>query len=256
LTVRSRHRCLDVSELVYNFGPFQLQPKAALLLESGKPVRIGARALAILTVLVERAGEVIGQNEIIAAVWPDTTVDDSNLRVHLVVLRKLLGEGSGGGRYIVNVPGRGYRFVATVTGTGSPQAFERPLPNLPAQLTELVGREEFVRKVVDDLRRRRRLITVVGAGGIGKTSLALAVAHELGGGFRDGAYFVDFTSLTDPGHVPRAVAAALNLPLLSEQHLPALISFLRDKYLLLVLDNCEHVIDATALLVEALLTPA
>ena len=98
---------------IVSFGPFHLSSAERLLKRDGRPIRLGGRALDLLIALVGRAGEVVGQRELISCIWPDVTVEDANLRVHLAALRKALGDGREGARYIVNVPGRGYSFVAS-----------------------------------------------------------------------------------------------------------------------------------------------
>src|SRR5882672_9121934 len=99
---------------VVSFGPFQLLPAQHLLLEGEAPVRLGSRALAILTALAERPGELVTKGELMGRVWPDTFVDDAALRVHVSALRRALGDGQAGRRFVANVPGRGYQFVAPV----------------------------------------------------------------------------------------------------------------------------------------------
>jgi predicted ATPase/DNA-binding winged helix-turn-helix (wHTH) protein len=241
-------------EAIYTFGPFQLRPQQGSLLRKNRAVRIGSRALAILTVLVERAGEVVGTQELVERVWPDTTVAEANLRVHLVALRKALRETGQDPRYIVNVPGQGYRFTAPVTRRAPPSA-EESRATLPAVLTSLVGRAPEIRAIVSALTRRR-FVTIVGAGGIGKTSTALSIANEIAPRYEDGVYFVDLTPLTDPELVPMTLAAALGLPVLATTHVSAIARHLRDRLALIVLDNCEHVVDSAATLVEALLKAA
>src|SRR5687768_16489019 len=102
-------------EQVLVFGPFQLFRERKMLLEDLRPVRLGGRALDLLVALVERAGEVVGKNELITYAWPNTVVEENNLLVHIAAIRKLLGDGQRGARFIVNVAGRGYSFVAPVT---------------------------------------------------------------------------------------------------------------------------------------------
>src|SRR5271167_4705516 len=103
-----------MDEPAISFGPFRLFPAQRLLLEGDRPVRLGSRALDILTALVERAGEVVGKNELIARAWPTTTVEEGNLKLQVSALRRALGDGQGGHRYVVTVPGRGYNFVAHI----------------------------------------------------------------------------------------------------------------------------------------------
>src|SRR5438445_1947397 len=163
----------------FSFGPFHLIPTQRLLLEDEKPLRLGSRALDILIALVERPGELVSKRELIARVWPDTVVIEANLTVHVAALRRVLGDGHGGNRYLVNIPGRGYRFVAPV------EVLEEPTPsalhttaaervhNLPAPVTHLIGRADIVSTLAARLSGQR-FLTIVGPGGIGKTSVALA----------------------------------------------------------------------------------
>src|SRR5690242_9170431 len=104
-----------MDEQAISFGPYRLLPTQRLLLEGGKPVRLGSRALDILAALVERAGEVVGKEELIARAWPQTFVEESNLKIQVSALRRALGDGQAGRRYVATVPGRGYNFVAPVS---------------------------------------------------------------------------------------------------------------------------------------------
>ena len=168
-------------ERAISFGPFRLLPDRRLLLDGDKPVRLGSRALDVLIALVEHPGEVVGKDELMARVWPDTFVEEGNLKFQVGALRRTLG---GGNRYLVNIPGRGYCFVASVALADGPR--QSPLQaaatehahNLPAQLTRLVGRADIVSRLAG-LLPRQRFLTIVGPGGIGKTSVALAVAEAL-----------------------------------------------------------------------------
>src|SRR6516162_866523 len=170
------------SERAISFGPFRLVPTQRLLLEGDNPVRGGTRALDILTALVERPGELVGKDELIARVWRGTFVEEGNLKFQVGALRRALGDGRGGRRYIATSAGQGYRFVAPVSVAQAPAA--APLPaaptrqnhNLPQQLTRLIGRADAVSRIVARLQRHR-LLSIVGPGGIGKTSVALAVAE-------------------------------------------------------------------------------
>src|SRR3954463_633832 len=104
-----------MDEPAISFGPYRLLASRRLLLEGDKPVRLGSRAFDILAALVERAGEVVGKGELVSRAWPGTFVDESNLKIQVSALRRALGDGQGGRRYVVTVPGRGYNFVAPVS---------------------------------------------------------------------------------------------------------------------------------------------
>jgi predicted ATPase/DNA-binding winged helix-turn-helix (wHTH) protein len=243
-----------------SFGPFRLLATQRLLLEGDKPVRLGSRAFDILATLVERAGEVVGKEELIARAWPQTFVEDANLKIQVSALRRVLGDGQAGHRYVVTVPGRGYNFVAPVRLEAPSRA---PPPatvmaaghNLPFAVTRMIGREETVASLVSRLSRQR-LVTVVGPGGIGKTTVALAVAERLIAGYEHGVWLVDLAPLADSRLVPTAVASVLGLELRTENPLQGLVAGLRGKRMLLLLDTCEPVIDAAASLAAAVLSGA
>lgn len=239
-----------------SFGPFSLYPGERLLLHDGAPVQLGSRALDILIVLVERAGEVIGNRELVARVWPNITVDESSLRVHISGLRKALGDGQGAARYVTNIPGRGYCFVAPVSRTTeagtpnvAPNNVARLASRLPGPLARMIGRDEAV-KTISAQVMADRFVTIVGAGGMGKTTIAIAVAHGLLRKFEEAVVFVDLVAITDPRLVAGTIAATLGLAVQASDPVPSLIASLAERKLLLVLDNCEHVVDTVAPLAE------
>ena len=248
-----------MAERTISFGPFRLLPSQRLVFEGDNPIRLGSRALDILIALVEHAGELVGKDDLVARVWPGTFVEEGNLKVHVAALRRALG---GGNRYLVNVPGRGYSFVAPVAIAEGPRqappqavASTKREHNLPGILGRMIGRGDIVRTLTRRLPDQR-LITLVGPGGVGKTTLAVAVADRQIEAYEHGVWLVDLSPVSDPRLVPTALAGVLGLEIRSGNPLPGLTAALRDKRMLLVLDNCEHVIDAAAGLAVAILRAA
>jgi predicted ATPase/DNA-binding winged helix-turn-helix (wHTH) protein len=241
--------CSEIS-----FGPFKLYPEERLLLEADKAVHIGSRALDILIAIVENPSQLVSKEDLMAKVWPNLHVEPANLTVHIAALRRILGDGRNGNRYLVNIPGRGYRFVATVAKAeqfASAQVVDRSRANnLPAQVTRLVGRADTLIVVTAHLLEER-LVTIVGPGGIGKSSLALAVAEQACGMFAHGAWHIDLAPLSDASSVPNAIMSALGL--VTSGGNASLVEQLRGKQMLLFLDNCEHVVQAAASTAVAIL---
>lgn len=250
---------LLASQPVAAFGAFHLLPYQKLLLEQGKPVRMGSRAFDILSALVERAGEIISKSELEAVAWPDTFVEESSLRVHIAALRKILGQGDQS-RFIVNVSGRGYCFTAPVEKLNWSAPFEQTASqpvrrSLPAPLTRLIGRDQALKAIIEQAAHRR-LLTITGAGGIGKTTVAVAVADQLSSRHQDGIAFVDLAPTGDGAVLASAIASVIGVALAGSDPVASLVNQLRSRRMLLVLDNCEHLLDAAAPLVEALLAGA
>ena len=194
---------------VLSFGPFSLFVAERMLKKADEPIPLGGRALDILIALAGRAGEVVPHKELISTVWPDVTVEEANLRFQMAALRKALGDGRDGARYISNISGRGYCFVAPVTRSSAKQ----PVPvsgittteqvkKLPPRLTRMVGRDDTVRSLAQQLQMWR-FVSIVGPGGIGKTTVAISVAHRLIDGFHDAVFFIDLAALTHPSSCRR-----------------------------------------------------
>jgi predicted ATPase/DNA-binding winged helix-turn-helix (wHTH) protein len=256
------NECTQLPPRSFAFGPYVLLPERQLLLEGVASVRIGGRAMAILTALVEQAGALVGKRELMARVWPDGLVDDTNLRVNVAALRRALGDGgSRDAKYIATIAGRGYQFIAPVTkGYRSapslpPDATTRRRHNLPIGTTRILGRAQDIDTIRNDLETSRH-VTIVGPGGIGKTTVALAVAEQLLGNFADGVWLVDLALVKDPNLAPNAIATAIGLPAVSANMLTAVCESLRGRELLLVLDSCEHVLDVAVACVNQILVSA
>jgi predicted ATPase/DNA-binding winged helix-turn-helix (wHTH) protein len=238
-----------------SFGPFRLSPIERQLKKGVKTVPLSARALDALVVLIERAGQVVTQRELMSRVWPNITVEEANLRVQIAHLRRALGERSKGARYIVTVPGRGYCFVAPVTFSESASSPSRGggasgrSRGIPPKLTRMVGRDDVVRALSEQLMMWR-FVSIVGSGGIGKTTVAISIAHLLLDEFDGAVFFLDLAALTDAKLVAPTVARALGFMVQSHDPTRSLPEFISDQKILIVLDNCEHLIDAAAMLAE------
>ncbi len=251
--------------MTLKFGRFQVLPHRREFLADGVPVSLGSRAFDVLMVLIDAGGELVTKDEILSRVWPGMVVEEHSLQFHISTMRKVLGEDRG---FIKTISGRGYRLVADITpAAGEQEALAGrgaalsppPLPdaesptNLPAPTSELIGREVELSEA-STLLTAHRLVTLVGAGGIGKTRLGLEVARHLRPNFTNGVWVAELGRLSDPDLVPVTVAAALGLEIAGGGVTPEQVaSALSAKRLLLVLDNCEHVIDAAARMAEALL---
>jgi predicted ATPase/DNA-binding winged helix-turn-helix (wHTH) protein len=243
------------TQKVVSFGPFRLFSSERVLKKADETVKLGSRALDILLVLVEHAGEVVGQRELVAKVWPGIFVEEVTLRVHMTALRKVLETGEGGKRYLANVPGRGYCFVAPTSrdAVGLPTADDFPEAHypLPPLLAQMVGRDEIVSETCHKLTTER-FVTIVGPGGLGKTTVALSVAHTLLPEFFGAVCFVELSPVTDPRLLAPAVVSAFGLPVQSGDPIPGLVGHLRGKPVLLILDGSEHLISEAAALSERL----
>jgi len=244
-----------------SFGPFHLAASERLLTRGGVPVELGSRALDILIVLISAPNEVVSKKDLMSRVWPDVIVEEGSLRFHTASLRKALGDGKDGARYITTIPGRGYCFVAPVSRPGSPRD-DTPVAasnfrhaNLPNRLSRMVGRDEDVLKLSAQLNASR-FVTIVGAGGVGKTTVAIAVGHHLIDAFSGALLFVDLGMLGDADLVTACMASMLGLSVQSNDATPNLIAYLRDKRILLILDTCEHLVEAVAPLAASIIDAA
>ena len=235
---------------ILQFGPYRLVPSKRLLLRGEESVELGGRAFDTLALLVRHCGEVVSRRQILDEVWPDLTVDETNLRAQVAQLRRALGDE--GADYVKNVRGRGYVFVAPVQSVPpSPPAPGAVRGRLPGRLQRLVGRRRALDAIAPQMLACR-FVSLVGAGGIGKTTLAIELAHRLADEFGNQVCYVDLGSLKAPDLVLPTVAVALGYTVNSDDLLPGLSSFVADRRLLLVLDCCEHVIEAAAGLAAAL----
>src|SRR5713226_5531582 len=231
------------------FGPFELNVDESSLRKANQVIPLGGRAYDILIALLENAGDVVGKAELIARAWPDVTVEEGSLRVHLSALRKALGDGQFGNKYIASIQGQGYSFIAPVArlvadhDRGNASA---GMSNLPPALGRMVGRNNVVLEIQGLLQTEQRLITILGAGGIGKTTVALAVGHAALADFSGAAFFVDLSTVSDKEHLIGAIASAVGLDSQLVDPKEALLDFLRPRRVLIILDSCEHLVEKSA----------
>jgi predicted ATPase/DNA-binding winged helix-turn-helix (wHTH) protein len=241
----------------FRFGCFELQPTERRLLDDGRPVALGARAFDLLLALIERRDRLVGKSELLDLVWPGLVVEEANLPVQVSGLRKLIGPQA-----IATVPGRGYRFAMAVaddapTAPVELVSSEEPIArtNVPAAIGALLGRDTDTEALAQWLAEHR-LVTVLGAGGIGKTRLAQAVARAAVCQFSDGVWWVDVAALSSADRVAPGIASAARVQLADGEGLAPLVRTLARRQMLLVLDNCEHLAAEIALIVSAVLAGA
>ena len=251
-----------------SFGPFCLSPSERLLTRGGEPVEIGGRSFDLLVVLTEQPGRVLSKRELLKRVWTDVVVEDGSLRFHMAGLRKLLGDGEDGARYIATQVGVGYAFVAPVERQDVPGVSPAPstveelsarsvasASNIPARLPHLIGREHDV-EFLEERVKGTSLFTIVGSAGVGKTTLAIEIGHQLTPQFDDRVVFIDFGMLENPALVPAMAAGAMGISVHSDDPLAVILGHVRDQPFLLIFDNCEHVIEPAARLVERIIDEA
>jgi predicted ATPase/DNA-binding winged helix-turn-helix (wHTH) protein len=234
------------------FGRFQLQARERRLLIDGRATRLGARAFDLLLALAERPGRLVDKATLIELVWPGLVVQENNLAAQMSALRKLLGE-----EVIATIPGRGYRFVARLEGSAAPQAEPSAAcgptlrTNLPADLPLLLGRSDDLAEL-GALIDRHRLVSVIGAGGVGKSLLTQHVLAARRAAYAHGVCWIELGGLIDASALPGAVAAALGVHGGHGEALAALVSAVSSLTMLIALDNAEHLLADVATLCGAL----
>jgi len=227
--------------VAYRFGHFELRPATRQLLVDHQPASLGARAFDVLLALVERRDRLVPKTELLDLVWPGLVVEENNLMVQVSSLRKILGQES-----IATVPGLGYRFALATMLVGEAATSPSVSNNLPRKASSFIGRQDDVAKLVR-LLAAARLVTLIGPGGVGKTRLSLEVATHVLEEFPDGAWLVELGTIEDPTLVARTVAEAIFDHAESGDRVEdALWANLHRRRLLILLDNCEHLIPACA----------
>jgi predicted ATPase/DNA-binding winged helix-turn-helix (wHTH) protein len=235
---------------IASFGSFRLHATERLLEKNGTPLKLGGRAFDILITLLEHAPEVVSTRGLMRRVWGQLVVDKVTLRVHVAALRKQLGDGDSSVSYITNIPGRGYRYTGAVTwAEATPRKTHTAASQLPREPLLMVGRDTAVRELTA-LLKKERFVSIVGAGGIGKTTIALALAHRMLVEFDGTVHFLDLAAVEDSRLLASLLASQLGLVAVSDQPLPVILTHLREQRMLLVFDSCEHLIGAIAALAE------
>lgn len=249
----------SLSREIITFGDFALSVAERQLLKSGEQIDLGGRAFDLLLALVDRAGDVVSKRELMELVWQGMTVDEVALRVNIASLRKMLGDSGMDPHCIITIPGKGYCFVAPVSRQNarfqsSPELFSARQRHLPPRHPRIVGRQDDVQRLCDQVLSKR-FVTIVGSGGVGKTTVAIEVGHALLPKF-EATMFFDLGPVTDPLLLTSTISSSLGLQAASDDPTRVLIAYLRDRRPLVILDNCEHVIDTVAALAESIFREA
>jgi predicted ATPase/DNA-binding winged helix-turn-helix (wHTH) protein len=254
----------------FAFGPFRLLVARRELLAHGVPVTLGQRAFEILLTFVSRPGQLVTKDDLMAEVWPGVVVEENNIQVHVSAVRKVLATAGDDERYLLTVAGRGYRFVAPVRRESAADLKASPARapdqsaavsadtgvatnNLPQQLTSLIGREAELADIKARLNSHC-LVTLTGSGGVGKTRLVIEAGRSVLDRYPDGVWLAELAPLNDAQLVTSIIGDVLRVSLSAPTGaIETLASALKNKQLLLIVDNCEHVIAEAARVAEALM---
>ena len=252
--LKSKEKYLDMNRCAviferFSFGRCEVSVAQRQIRYCGKVIAVGDRSFEILLTLAKARGRIVSKDELMATVWPQRVVEANTLESHVSSLRKVLGTERGA---IRTIAGRGYQFVADIVGETEDRSLGRET-GLPAKLSPLVGREAAI-STLTQMVESDRLVTLLGTGGIGKTRLAIETARCLASSFPDRVCLAELAKLSSGDHVAMCVATALGfLPADSQILEDRVASVLNDKKVLLVIDNCEHIIEAVARTVATIL---
>lgn len=259
-------------EVQWRFGPFVVRETQRRLERSGEVVRLGFRSFELLLELLKHASKVLTKDDLLSTVWDGVVVEEASVRVQISMLRKVLGRPGAGDdcvEWISNVPLKGYRFNGkvlreciytartnavspAVTASSPPSSTTPAFTKLPTRLTRLIGREADLERLLTTMDASR-IVTVAGPGGIGKTRLAIRAAECHQARTATQTAFIDLSPAVCEDHVTGAVARAVGMPSGTPATTQAIQQQLAGRDVLLLIDNCEHVVNSVAPLIAGLL---
>jgi predicted ATPase/DNA-binding winged helix-turn-helix (wHTH) protein len=227
------------ADMDVSFGQHRVRPRERLLIGPTGPIKLSSRSFDLLWTLLQRPEDVVMKDDLLDAAWPDTTVDENALHVHMSALRKALGPG-----HISTVHGRGYRYTGPLpdaaAATLAASATERR-GNAARFRVDCIARDQE-RTELGDLLARHRLVSILGAGGVGKTTVALAVANDIARNADIAAWVIDLAAVAESGAVENTIVQTLGIPFRpGSDALSSIVDELRGTEVLLVFDNCEHI---------------
>ena len=250
------HLNLPAPPAVIEFGPFRLVPGRRVLQFDGSDIAIGARALDLLAVLLRHAGGTVSHRDLMRAVWPGLVIEESSLRSQIKLIRRALSVCPATAMLVTNVPGRGYAFLGEVRATPPAGEIAAPFAALAQEEAPsdpaLFGRSRAIEELCGSLGNSR-IVSIVGAGGVGKTTVARAIAHQVEASFRDGVVFVSFSTATDAGRAMALLSIAFHQHGMPNSSLDEILALTKGRRMLVVLDCCEHVLETAAEAAHALL---
>ncbi|MEM9623730.1 MAG: winged helix-turn-helix domain-containing protein [Pseudomonadota bacterium] len=248
MTSQTKENFLDMT---VQFADFEFNPSEHTLLHLGDRVAIEPQSFAILNLLLAHPNQLVTRDQLLDQVWGHRYVTDSALSTQIKAVRQALGDTGRERKYVETVRGKGFRFIAEVLPI-SPPTEPAGMTNLGVERTPLIGREAEKTELLT-LLRSQRWVSVLGLGGVGKTRLVKAVGHEAVRYFADGVWWIDLVAASDSDAVFTAIAHTLNLGIHLDEGVGALAEHLADRQLLLILDNCEHIVEEVAFLMNKLL---
>lgn len=236
------------------FGSYSLKLHERLLVGPEGPVQISGRSVELLAALLQRPNELLGKDDLFDAVWPGVVVEENTLQVHISALRKAIGDG-----FIATVHGRGYRYIGPIPLEAPDDTASLAVPksgNIQRHRTECVARDVEI-ETIAKLIESNRLVSIIGPGGVGKTTVAATVADRMAAEFAGGVWMVELAAVSSGDHLASALVQALAVPFRAgTDSLKAVLEHLGSSQCLLVLDNCEHLRGAVARLVACILREA